>query len=65
MSYPNFYRAVKDMAPKALLPKRWATAIARKAGLRNAALIDAGADPDGVFTDTNDPEGFVLELRWY
>ena len=34
----------------------------KESGLRNHALIDGGPDTDGVFTDTNDPTGFVVEL---
>lgn len=60
--YPRFYREFLQMGPKALLPKRWATAIARKAGLRNGALVDGGPDAGGIFTDTNDAAGFVVEL---
>lgn len=56
--YPIFVQAVLDMAPKALQHRRWAKKIARKAGLRNGALLDAGADIAGTFSAKNTSSGF-------
>lgn len=58
--YPKLYDELPGQGKKALWPKRWATSIARKAGLRRAALFDAGADIMGTFSRITGDDGFAF-----
>jgi hypothetical protein len=48
------------MGPKALHTKRWATAIARRAGVRLSPVLDGGPDVAGTFSIADSAEGYEL-----